>query len=213
MKWRDSKMVIGCALFHDILKPAAILCKVLQDDEVCLVGAIEALLKTCKAIEKIKTSTFEDLPTVKKIIARVQNTGDEVTYQGAALSKYTESVAYLKSHKNGYVDSVVSCLKDRVKTQHATLLSDILTLLATQGWEKSENPEMAEAALHRLIPHFQVPLEKAGIDVSLVKEEWDDLTAYAKRYCTSIWRKKSIESFGGNCSMLLMQRNGLTSCH
>lgn len=182
MKWRDSKMVIGCALFHDILKPAAILCKVLQDDEVSLVGATEALLKTCKAIEKLKTSTFEDLPTVKKIIARVQNTGDEVTYQGAALSKYTEGVAYLKSHKNGYVDSVVSCLKDRVKTQHATLLSDILTLLATQGWEKSENPEMAEAALHRLIPHFQVPLEKAGIDVSLVKEEWDDLTDYAKRY-------------------------------
>ena len=41
---------------------------------------------------------------------------------------------------------------------------------------------MAEAAFHRLIPHFQVPLEKAGIDVSLVKEEWDDLTDDAKRY-------------------------------
>ena len=42
-KWRDSKMLLGCALFHDVLKPCAILCKVLQEDEVCVVGAIESL--------------------------------------------------------------------------------------------------------------------------------------------------------------------------
>ena len=26
-KWRDGKVLLGCALFHDILKPSAILCK------------------------------------------------------------------------------------------------------------------------------------------------------------------------------------------
>ena len=41
LKWRDSKMIFGCALFHDLLKPSAILCKVLQDDEVCVISAIE----------------------------------------------------------------------------------------------------------------------------------------------------------------------------
>ena len=45
-KWRDTKMLLGCALFHDVLKPCAVLCKVLQEDEVCVVGAIESLLKT-----------------------------------------------------------------------------------------------------------------------------------------------------------------------
>ena len=45
-KWRDCKMLLGCALFHDVLKPGAILCKVLQQDEVCVVGAIESILKT-----------------------------------------------------------------------------------------------------------------------------------------------------------------------
>lgn len=33
-KWRDCKMLLGCALFHDLLKPCGILCKVLQEDEV-----------------------------------------------------------------------------------------------------------------------------------------------------------------------------------
>jgi hypothetical protein len=29
---------------------------------------------------------------------------------------------------------------------------------------------------------FQVPLEKAGVDCSLIMEEWEDITDYAKRY-------------------------------
>ena len=56
-KWQDTKMIIGCAVFHDLLKPCAILCKVLQDDEVCIVGAIEAVLKTNTAMEKIESMT------------------------------------------------------------------------------------------------------------------------------------------------------------
>jgi len=40
LKWRDSKMLLGCALFHDLLKPSAILCKNLQDEEICVVSAI-----------------------------------------------------------------------------------------------------------------------------------------------------------------------------
>ena len=72
LKWWETKLVIGCALFHDILKPAARMCKALQDDEVCIVGAIEAVLKTVQAIESVQTVAFEDLLTVKKILARVK---------------------------------------------------------------------------------------------------------------------------------------------
>ena len=32
-------MLLGSAFFHDLLKPAAILCKALQEDEVCVHGA------------------------------------------------------------------------------------------------------------------------------------------------------------------------------
>ena len=34
LKWRDSKFLIGCAFFHDLLKPMAMFCKILQD-ELC----------------------------------------------------------------------------------------------------------------------------------------------------------------------------------
>ena len=42
--------IFGCALFHDLLKPAAILCRVLQDDEVCIVRAIERHLVDLRII-------------------------------------------------------------------------------------------------------------------------------------------------------------------
>ena len=45
-KWRCAKVVLGCAIFHDILKPAATLCKVLKNDELCIVSAIEAISNT-----------------------------------------------------------------------------------------------------------------------------------------------------------------------
>ena len=36
-KWQDSKILFGCAFFHDLLKSLATLCKVLQEDELCVV--------------------------------------------------------------------------------------------------------------------------------------------------------------------------------
>lgn len=66
-KWRDCKMLLGCVLFHDLLKPCAILCKVLQQDEICMVGAIESLLKTKRNLDKLKTTAFENMPAVKKV--------------------------------------------------------------------------------------------------------------------------------------------------
>jgi len=35
LRWRKSIILLGCAVFHDILKSPAILCKVLQDSELC----------------------------------------------------------------------------------------------------------------------------------------------------------------------------------
>ena len=61
LKWRESKILLGCTLFHDLLKPSAILCKVLQDDALTVVDAIEAVLKTNKSIEKLQSTTFDEL--------------------------------------------------------------------------------------------------------------------------------------------------------
>ena len=82
-KWRCAKVVLGCAIFHDILKPAEMLCKVLQNDELCIVSTTEALLRTTAAIEKLKSTNMEEFPSVKKVITRLKKDGvsENVTYK------------------------------------------------------------------------------------------------------------------------------------
>ena len=58
-----------------------------QEDERCIVRAIESLLKTKKSM---KAALFKDLPTVKKVLARVQQDDGSVTYQTAELKMHDQ---------------------------------------------------------------------------------------------------------------------------
>ena len=123
-KWRDAKILRGCAYFHDVLKPMSVICKALQADEVCVVGALEAILKSTKAVEHVKGTPFEDLPSVRKVTMRVKQEGTACTYQGADLLGYSEAV---QNHHQSYIDLVQSCLKDRLTGQENELLKHPLT--------------------------------------------------------------------------------------
>ena len=45
-RWSKSKLLLGCAFFHDLLKPVGIVCKILQEDEICVIRTTETFLKT-----------------------------------------------------------------------------------------------------------------------------------------------------------------------
>ena len=175
-------VLLGCCFFHDLLKPCTILSKVLQDDELSVTDVIEAPLKTKKNIEKLRTTKFEDLPTVRKIMARIQDTNDGTTYQGVQLTRYKEAVAYFRCHMDKLIVCVLDCFKDRIKDQHSDLLTDVLTLLATHGWIRSEEANFISDTIDSLASRFTVPLERAGIDVSALEDECIDMVDYAKRY-------------------------------
>lgn len=55
----------------------------LQDDEVCVISAIEAVLKTSNNIQTVVDTAFEDLPMVKKVLSRIQTDDANKTYQRA----------------------------------------------------------------------------------------------------------------------------------
>ena len=109
LKWRDAKLLLGCALFNDLLRPLAILCKVLQEDELCVVRAIESVFKVKQSMDKLKTTSFEELPTVKKVMERIQRDESDstsVTYQSAELKRYEPAIEYLKVNHVQWVGSI-----------------------------------------------------------------------------------------------------------
>ena len=58
------------------------------------------------------------------------------------------------------------------------LVRDIITVLATQGWEKLVRECTQLDGLQRHISHFTVPLEGAGIDCSRIPEEFRHAVCY-----------------------------------
>ena len=168
LKWWNSKIILGCAYFHDLLKPASVLCYALQADEVCVVTAIEAILKTARNLEKVKATPFEELATVKKVLSRITHEGSSSSYQGADLVHFSEAITFLKANHH-FSKLVLSCLKDRLATQETELLMH--AILASQGWEKATVASFAHSAIQGISSRFQVPLEQAMVDLSLLEEE------------------------------------------
>ena len=181
--------MLGCAIFHDILKPTAILCKSLQADEISIVSTIEAILRTSTSMKKLKTTEMEDFPSVKKVLLRLKDepTSDVTTsktYQGVEIIRLDQSSAYFESKCKDYIDSVLACLHERLKDSSAdsTTLTHALKVLATHGWQKTEDASFGVEAIHALAERFAVPLQEAKVNCALLEQEWEDMVYYAKEY-------------------------------
>ena len=64
----NQKILLACAFFHYILKPIGILSKILQEEGLCIVKAIEAFLRTKKNLEDLKTKNISNRPTIKNVL-------------------------------------------------------------------------------------------------------------------------------------------------
>ena len=182
-KWCTGKMLYGLAFFHDLLKPAAALCKALQSAEICVVTTIEALLSTVKAMELVKSSEFDELPTVKRLMERLRVQDDgKTTYQGVTIKRLEQGEELLRNHYEQYSFLVIDCLKNRVKAEHVDLLTDTLTVLATHGWGKSDDTDFGKSCVERLATRFESALVSASFSTASLQEEWEDMVSYAKKY-------------------------------
>ena len=130
----------------------------MQGPSDCVVSAIESILKTNNAIEKVKATGVENLPTVRMVCSWVKQEG---TYQGADLTSYSEAVAYFTAHHHEYTDSILACLKRRKANEESELLTHALNILATQGWGRGDDASFGYIALQYLATRFEEPLENA----------------------------------------------------
>ena len=57
-----------------------------------------------------------------------------------------------------------------------------MTIVATHGWEKYDESSFGHEAIEYLSHRFLTPLENAGVNTSLLQEEWEGIVLYAKQY-------------------------------
>ena len=82
-------------------------------------------------------------------------------------------------------------MKDRIKAHHTKVLTDILNLLVTHGRGQSEELDFATMPINNLANQFKTPLEKSGVDVTALKDEWTDLLDYSQKYFLMLQHHKT----------------------
>jgi hypothetical protein len=95
VKWQQGKMLMGCALYVDVLKAPSILSKALQAEKLDIVLGLQNIVKSKKALKSLTDADPLQWPTVKIVRNRIKN-GNE--YQGATslLRRASLVIPYMK---------------------------------------------------------------------------------------------------------------------
>ena len=87
-----------------------------------------------------------------------------------------------RHHKDQLDEGVLVYLKQGMSSKHLYLLTHILTVLASHGWERNGDVSFADAAITDINPRLVNPLQKAWIDNSVLLDEWKDMVDYSKPF-------------------------------
>ena len=69
-------------------------------------------MKAKKALDKLKTTPFKELPTITKVLTRgKEETDGSFTYQGIEVKKYKANMEYFSVNYASFVESLEKCLR------------------------------------------------------------------------------------------------------
>ena len=190
-KWRHTRMLIGAALYVDVLKSPSGLSLCLQNDHLDIVSGIKAVLKSSKSLKSITEQDPLQWQTPKLVCSRVKDESENKVYQGAVLHGYSATVlsqcadVALKD-----LQQLSTQIMSRLEWSNMQLLQSSLAFLDTQSWSRSQagtqtdEDDMAniKRAVEILSSHFREPLEAAGVSLASIYDEIEDIVDYARNY-------------------------------
>ena len=135
-RWLDAKYLLGCAVFVDILSPCAIFSKVLQSNELDILAALTNLLRTVNETDKLSSLPLAQWPMYSATLKKVEDENGKKIYQCQQLKWFSEAQDYYTRHCEKFCEAVNSCLRSRMEWSDQQVIRDIISILATQGWEK-----------------------------------------------------------------------------
>lgn len=93
-KWTDTKCLLGCAFFINLLTPCMIYSKSMQSDEIDILGALMGLLKTLKETDKLASKPLDQWPTYSTTVKCTLEDDGSTVYQMQKLKRFDEGKAF-----------------------------------------------------------------------------------------------------------------------
>ena len=193
-KWTQSKILIGCAMYVEILKGPSILSLCLQKSDCDIVYGLKQILKVADSIRSLRRQDPSLWPTVKLMMEKIDSEGSIVCYQGAEIKNYTSAtLESCKKQALGDLERLNKTIQQRLEWSDVRLLRALIAFLDTQSWIKRQSSvsdneeedtslEQVNGAIELLSSHFRNPLEATGVDIPSLRDEMEDVVIYARAY-------------------------------
>ena len=194
-KWQQAKMLVGSALYVDVLKSPSLLSLTLQDDDLDIVLGLKHILKSVKSLKKLADQNPLEWPTIKFVRSRIT---DGNMYQGAVMQNFnTRTLHYCRDQALADLQQLDQQMRDRLEWSDVKMLRCILTFLDTQSWRRpvtvnTDNSSDSDEDDHILVEilsaveyitsFFRQPLEAKGANLPSVRDEMEEIVEYARKY-------------------------------
>ena len=211
-KWSQGRILIGCALYIDILKPPSILSLTLQEMSQDVVLSIKHIRRPARPSGSWLDKIPLQWPTMKLVIDRIKDQNGTKEYQGASLQNCDTRV--LESCRDSALKDL-KCLdermRDRLEWSYITMLQSILVFIDTQGWQAKTSPSYSsesdetevdnvlteiQSAVQFIASVFEEPLQAKKVDLSALHDEVEEAVEHACTYfsittesCRRVWYK------------------------
>lgn len=134
-RWAQGKILIGCAMYIDVLKAPSLLSLSLQDSETDLISGIKHILKATQMLHSLRGTDVQEWPAVTTILAGITEKGDSKSYQDVVLADLTNTmVSQCCAMAQADLLALDGKLKDWLVWSDAKLLDSILSFLDTRCW-------------------------------------------------------------------------------
>ena len=188
-------MIMGCALYIDILQSPSLLSLSLQDNNLDIVKGICGILKSHKSLKKFSSLDPFQCPTVRVTCSKIAedpNEDGKYMYQGVCFKIYSESV---KKASKEQVAADLNYLDEKLRIHlewsNFALFREILTLLDTQNWtsrhssgseEDDERLDKIKSSIETIVKYFRAPLKTQNVELCCILDEIEDTVLYSRKY-------------------------------
>ena len=132
-------MLLGCAVYVEILKGPSILSLCLQKTDCDIVYGLKLILKVVDSLKSLRRQDPSLWPTVKLVMERIDSEGSVYCYQGAEIKNYTDTM--LESCKRqalGDLERLNRTIQQRLEWSDLHLLRALIVFLESQSWVERE---------------------------------------------------------------------------
>ena len=142
-KSSDGKVLIGCALYVEVLKPPSLLSMTLQGLDLDILFGMKQILKSTESLKTLKQLDPLEWPTVKQVLQRIQEESGENVYQGATLRNYNStSMQHCKTEALADLTRLEENLRHRLEWSDFSLLRSLLVFVETRSGHLVKKMEM-----------------------------------------------------------------------